>query len=238
MLKLLFPLCFLVFAIGATAFGAPVSVSIKSAAVADSEILRVSDIASLRGGDPARIARIGAVSLGYAPNPGAVREIAKSRVKLAILATGFPASDFSLVGPDTTYVTRKGQSISTIEVDSAIKKAVEGFASAGSFTVSRLVIDSQPITGLPTGKIELRADISAVRNLFEPFFVSLEIRIDGRHQKKVPVRVECEATARVAVLRNPIAPQQRILPEDIAFENVRLERNLSEYVTDQNGLRA
>lgn len=203
--------------------------------VAESTIT-LGNIASVSGADEP-IARIRRISLGYSPDVGATRLIRRQQILLALQAAGFSPDTIRLDATENAIVRRSGQTVSDTELRKTIETSLlKNFHDTGiDARLVRLEIPAVP--QVPTGEIEMQVDPSGVRNLFAPFSVPIEIRVDGRPITRVQVRAEIEAFADVLVASSDLFPNTQISGSNVRFEKIRLERPLSNYFRDSEKLR-
>ena len=95
----------------------------------NSEQIALGDIAEISGGGTSAAfvtaARARQVSLGFSPRVGALREIGRANILLALAAAGFNESDLTLDMPVKVLVKRAGQSVSRDMLREAVEKATD-----------------------------------------------------------------------------------------------------------------
>jgi flagella basal body P-ring formation protein FlgA len=186
------------------------------------DLLRLGDIAQVRASDPVVAGRLRAVALGYAPNVGTVREIARDRIALAITAAGFAQGTVQIEAPAIALVRRATQIVAPELVREAVERAALAEMRAIGATARLARLDLPPVIEVPAGKIEARASIGGVRDIFAPFIIGIE---------------QVEAFASVIVAARDLATNARLRKEDVIIEERRLERGTSLYVRDSERLR-
>ncbi len=221
----------------AHAGAARVTVRVAGETWAQNERLALGDIAEVSGADAEIVARLRVVSLGYAPNVGAVRELTRDRIALAITAAGFDGDTIRLETPPVAIVRRAAQKIS----EEVLRAAVERVTLAelrGSGITARLVrLDLPAMIEIPSGVVEARATIGGVRNLFTPFNVSIELLVDGRTVRRLSTTAQVEAHAPVLVAARDLAERARLREADVRVEVRKLENTAMLYVRDFETLR-
>lgn len=199
--------------------------------------LTLGDIARVRASDPVVAGRLRAVALGYSPNVGAVREIARDRIALAITAAGFAQGTVQIEAPPIARVRRASQIVAAALVREAVERAALAEMRAIGATARLARLDLPPVIEVPAGKIEARASVGSVRDIFAPFIIGIEIWQDGRVVKRLSGTAQVEAFASVIVAAHDLASNARLRKEDVIIEERRLERGTSLYVRDPERLR-
>ena len=89
--------------------GPKATVRLLAEVVANGAQLKLGEVAEINAPDAATSERLRGIPLGYAPNVGAVRELARERIALAMAAAGFNAETALLTGPLVVRVRRASQ---------------------------------------------------------------------------------------------------------------------------------
>lgn len=211
------------------------SVTIPAEVSLEGPTVELGAIASING--PAESARrIGAVSLGYAPNIGAFRVIRRDQIKLGINAAGFSETEVTVESPDIVIVRRTGRSIAGSTVKAAIESLMVKTFSSTDVEVRFLRLEVPESTTVPVGAVELVPDASGVRNLFAPFSIPIQIRINGLQYKTISAAVEIEAFANALVASSEIPADSTITARDVHTERIRLTQPLSGFIRDPSAL--
>lgn len=209
----------------------PVTVRLFPESIIESERIQLGNISSITG-EPDAVERLSTVSLGYAPNPGMTREISREQITLAINAAGFSEKEIVVKSEPMVLVRRAGQ----ILQGTAVRDEVENSLLArfrNENVDARIVRIDLPVSfQIPVGEVELRAKSSAVRNLFAPFSIPVEVRVDGNLVRTFAVTAEIEVFADVLVAVKDLAAGTQISETDVRVEKVRLERAASKYLRD------
>ncbi|HWQ35103.1 MAG TPA: flagellar basal body P-ring formation chaperone FlgA [Blastocatellia bacterium] len=212
-------------------------VRVAAEVTARGERLTLGELAEVMAKDETARERLSAISLGYAPNVGAVREISRDRIALALAAAGFTSEAVQLEAPALVRIRRAAQVIE----QTLIREAVERVALAdltGSGATARLVrLDLPALIEAPSGRVEVRASTGTVRDLFAPFTVFIEVWIDGRLTSRFSATAQVEAHAPVVVAARDVAAGTRARRDDFTILVRRLERPAASYIRDLNRLR-
>ena len=212
-------------------------VRVSPETVAEKERLTLGDIAEIRSNDPVTVERLRAIALGYAPNVGAVRELMRERIVLAVAAAGFTEGAVQIEAPPVARVRRAAQVVEPDLVRAAVERAALTDLSAAGVTGRIVRLDLPSRIEVPSGSVEVRASISGVRDLFVPFIAPIELWVDGRIVRRLSATAQVEAFAPIIVAGRDLAANSRVREEDIKYEVRRLERAASLYLRNAEQLR-
>ncbi len=221
-------LCASVLAQGKLAVRIPAETTITTDQIA------LGDIAEISGGETsaalAAAARARQVSLGFSPRVGAMREIGRANILLALAAAGFNENELSLDIPAKVLVKRAAQVLSQIMLREAVEKAILPPLEAEKVSARITKLQLPDSLELPTGNVEIRVvNFSGITNFLAPSVISLELRVDGKVLRRVPANIEVEASADVLVLNRSGVAGTKLTAADVHTEKIRLERSLSSY---------
>jgi flagella basal body P-ring formation protein FlgA len=205
--------------------------------LAQSEILKLGDIAGIQAEDASIRERLQAISLGYSPQVGAVREIQREKIVLAIAAAGFATGTVQVESDLVVTIRRAAQRVEPDLVREAVERAVLNELNAAGATARLIRLEMPSLIEAPSGTIEVRASPNGLKDIFSPFIVSVELWVDKRLARRFNVTTQVEAFAQVYVATRDLPEGARIRKEDIVMEARRLERDLSSYIRDINQLR-
>ena len=212
-------------------------VQVAAESLAQQDRLVLGDVAEVQASEAEVVARLRAVALGFAPNVGTVREITRERIVLAISAAGFVEGTVQLASPLVVLVRRAAQFIDPALVREEIERVTLTELNASGATARLLRLDLPTPIEAPSGQVEIRSTMSNARDVFSPFTVFVELRQEGRTVKRFNATAQVEAHAPVLVAAREIAANTRLRPEHFKREIKRLERPLSNYVTEAERLR-
>jgi flagella basal body P-ring formation protein FlgA len=215
---------------------AKISVRVMAEATAQNERLTLGDIAEVRG-DENSVKLLRRVELGYAPNVGAVRELAREKILLSIIAAGFASDQIEFLSPSTVIIRRAAQLIDESLLREAIEKTTLAELNANGATAHLVRLDLPSKVEVAAGKASVRASIGAVQDYFAPFIVSVEIAVDNRVVQRFPATVQVEAFAPVLVAARDIAAGTRLRADAVKAEVRRITRPPSFYFHDAASLR-
>jgi flagella basal body P-ring formation protein FlgA len=210
------------------------AIRIPAETTVTSDQIALGDIADISGGGIsaalASAARARQVSLGFSPRVGAMREIGRANILLALAAAGFNENDLSLDIPAKVLVKRAAQVLSQNMLREAVEKAILPRLEAEKVTARITKLQLPDSLELPTGNVEIRVvNFSGITNFLAPSVISLELRVDGKVLRRVAVNIEVEASADVLVLNHSGTAGTKLTAADVHIEKIRLERSLSSY---------
>lgn len=194
-------------------------------------VVTLGDISDVTDG------KLASLSLGYAPNIGATREITRDQILLAIRAAGSSENDFVLDSPLKVFVHRAGQSISADQLRAAVEKEVLAHFPEGKIEARIVRLDVPENLQTPAGKLDIRVNTANVRNFFSKFSLPVEVRVDEKIVRTFAANVEVEAFAEVLVAARDLPVNSRIMESDLRSEKRRLEKPAASYVLETTRLR-
>lgn len=213
-----------------------ISVRLSAETAIENDRIELGKIAEIKG-DEKSVEKLKKVSLGYAPNIGMLREIQRDKLILAIAAAGFSTNEILLESPPKIIVKRTAQNIGDKILREAVEKAVadELKAENVTFTISRLDLPSK--IEIPSGDFVVKAFLGKSQNLFAPFSVALEIRVDEKIVRRLSAMIQIEAFAEILVANKNLISGKRLANDDVKTENRHLEKPLKNYLRNIESLR-
>jgi flagella basal body P-ring formation protein FlgA len=214
-----------------------ISIRVAGEVTARGERLQLADVATFSGADSRERERLEKISLGFAPNVGAVRELTRERIALAVAAAGFSGEAVEIQAPQVVLVRRAAQAVEPSLIREAVEQAILKELRAKGAAVRLARLDLPALLEVPSGEVEARAFAAGVRDLFKPFSVSIEILVDGRVVRRLNLPASIEAFAPVLVAARDIPAGSRLRETDVRVEAIRLTRPLSTYLFNITSLR-
>lgn len=212
------------------------TIRIASQNLISEDTIRLASIAAISG--PVELAeKLRKVSLGYAPDVGATRVIRRQQIMLALQAAGFDPNAVRLEAEEAISVSRNGQRVSGTDLRAKVEEAMlKNFRDIGvDARFSRL--DLPEDLQVPEGDIDIRVNSEGIRNPFEVFSLTIDVRVNGRSARTLPVRAAIEAFAEVFVAGVNLSPKDEIMPSAVRLERIRLVKPIDSYVRDARKLR-
>ncbi len=228
---------FLLCCLSTRASAATSYIRVATDSVVQHDRLTLGDIAEVRAENEEAINQLKAVNLGYAPQVGAVREIERRRILLALAAAGYNEGVVTVTAPAITRVRRAAQRLERELLIEAAEKSVLSDLRAQRVRASLVRLDLPDVIEVPTGRTEVRASAGTVRNLYEPFAVSIEILVEGRVARRLDATAQVEAFATVATARLDLSAGARLRAEDLIFGERAIDQPLTKYIRDARQLR-
>lgn len=213
------------------------TVRVNAETIARSDSLTLGDISDVETNEPQLAIQLRAIALGYAPQIGAVRELTREKIALAISAAGFSQEVVGVEAPAVTIVRREAQIVDPVLVRKAVESSLKAILGSAGTTVALTRLDLTSDVEVPTGVVEVRASVVGVRTLFNPFPVSIEFWVDGRLTKRLSVTAQAEAFAPVLVAARDLGAKARLREGDFKVEVKPLVRNPSLYLSEPTRLR-
>lgn len=213
-----------------------ITVRVSSETIVESDRIELGKLAQISG-ESDKSERLKNISLGYAPNVGMTRELNRGQIILAISAAGFSASEIVLETPSKIVVRRAGQEVSPIQIREAVEKSILNQFSIDKITAQIARLDVPEKIQVAVGKLEIRVNVSGVRNLFARFSLPIEIRVDNKTVRRLAATLEIEASAEVFVAAKDLSANAKIGETDVRLERRRLEKPLTNYLRETEKLR-
>jgi flagella basal body P-ring formation protein FlgA len=161
----------------------------------------------------------GALSLGFAPNPGLARRFSKDELLAKITAAGFSTEDLKL--PDSILVHRLSQGLDRDRVTRTVLEAFTHQYPGGSVEIQAIEI---PGIQIGTGNVDIAASIPAHVDPSGPVFVKLDVRGDS-FVRTLFIRTSVRIETMQPVIARQISAQSRIRPEDVEWKSMPLQGN-------------
>jgi flagellar basal body P-ring formation protein FlgA len=212
-------------------------VQISPEAIVDAETINLGDIANIFGSDEFKTNRLKSISLGYSPNIGMVREIKKANILLSISAAGINKTDYTIDSPEKIIVRRKAHIVDQSLLREAIEKAVLAEFLGNDIEAKLVRLEFPASLEIPTGNLVVMVKMPPNFNPFNPFSVSLELKIDGKTFHRLVATVQIEASVEVLVAAKDLVAGSKVSEADFRKSFRRLERPLSNYLRFPEDLR-
>jgi len=208
-----------------------VNVSLRAESTVENDNLNLASVSKITG-DITKVERLKNIKLGYSPNVGMTREIGREQVALAISAAGFAGSEVDLDAPEKILVRRAGQPVSEELIRAAIESVVLTRFASEQVSARIVGLELSASILVPIGKLDVRVSSLNARDPFSKFAVPVEISVDSKVVKRITATLAIEAFAGVLVASKAILPNAKIAVSDVRLERIKLERPLSNYLTD------
>ncbi|MEJ7713723.1 MAG: hypothetical protein WKF84_28725 [Pyrinomonadaceae bacterium] len=160
-------------------------IRVAADSVVQHDRLTLGDIAEVRAENDEAINRLKAINLGYAPQVGAVREIERRRILLALAAAGYNEGVVAVTAPEITRVRRAAQRVERELIIEAAENALLSDLRAQRVRASLVRLDLPDVIEVSTGRTEVRASAGTVRNLYRA--LRCIHRDNGRRPRRPPI---------------------------------------------------
>lgn len=211
------------------------SVHVESAVVLQKDQFTLGDIAFINAVDEARAERLRLIPLGFAPVVGAMREITRERLRLAMIAADF--ADVALDAPPIVRLTRASQIVDANLLRDAIEEATLPRLRGEELSARLVQLELPPQVEVPAGQIEVRAYASNMRDYSQPVSVRVEIKVADRVVRRINTLAHIEVTGKILVARRDLATGATLGADDVLIEERVLVRDAAFYVRDKRSLR-
>ena len=211
-------------------------IRVSAETTVESDVVKLGNIAQIEG-DAAKIDKLKMISLGYAPNVGALREISRQQISLAIAAAGFTESEIQLDSPAKILIRRAGQTISHEQFRETLEKFLADKFSGEKIEAQILRIDFPENLQVPKGTVEIRPNFSVVQNFFQPFSVPVEVRVDGKVFRRLSANIEIEAFTEIFIAVKDLSANSKLNELDVRLEKRRITKPITNYLRDKEKLR-
>lgn len=151
----------------------------------------------------------GAISLGYAPNPGLARRVTKQEIVYKITSAGKPTDDLQL--PESILVHRRATGLDRDQVMQAILNVLAPRFPGADIEITDVDI---PTTQIGTGAVQITASLPARFDPAGPVFVRIDLR-GTSFAKTIFVRTNVRIQVPQPVLKNKVSAHGEIRPDDI-----------------------
>lgn len=211
-------------------------ITVQTEASVKNEIIKFQDFANVSG-ENENSKRLRNLSFGYAPNIGLTRMISLRKIKLVIAAAGFSVNKFSLQSPETVYIKRVGQIVEHPKIREVIEETISNRFTNNGVEAKIVRLEIPKLREVPLGNVEIRTSLANIRNIFAPFSLPLEIRVNNRTVQRFSAKVEIEAFAEVFVAAKDLFSNTRLLETEVRLEKRRLEKIPQKYLRKKEKLR-
>jgi flagella basal body P-ring formation protein FlgA len=226
-----------IFLLTAATFGqALINVKIAPETETDDDIVTLGSVAQMEG-EAALSGRLRAISLGYAPAFGAVREIGESQLRTAIAAAGVDSKLIRLSIPDRILVRRRGVRVPPEMIRKVVEDEFRRRFVTGNTELASFRCDVPEDISTAPGEPDIRPVFASVTNPFGRISVPVELRVSGRIVRRFTVTVESEGTTLVLIAKRDLKPGERFAESDVALERKPVDRPLRNYYSAPDEIR-
>jgi flagellar basal body P-ring formation protein FlgA len=200
------------------AYGAPVCLTLRPAAVVDRETVCLGDIAALSGGSQSRSGELAKTVVARTLMPGQIRFVDLDYIRIRLKQTGFDPGAMTFQGPRTVRITRRAASLPAKEIRRAVKAAILSRMPWKEEDVTIHDIRFDDSMALPTGRLTYRIEPTPHEEYIGRTILGLRLFVDGRPVRKLWVNATITVMAKVVTVIRPLGRYQHIQPADLALE--------------------
>lgn len=206
----------MLFLVARAACAADAQVTLRGEALVAGPMIRLGDIAAVQAADPALAERLAALAVGYSPRAGRVLRFEAADVK-RVLARLEPSLRAVHLAGARRIAVRRGplQMVEGAKIAEVARLALEELLAA-RYTRHiarpdvREAAGAEPAIAVPRGALEMRARTPTQGEAGERVAVWVDLLVDGREYRSVPVRFSVRAFAPALVAGRPLAAGTRL----------------------------
>ncbi len=212
----------------------PVQIFLESEVIVDSRYYKLSEIAQLEGADPMLLEKLANVQIGRSPLPGGSLVVNRSLI-LSRLRKHIKKERILFPELQKATIRRAALRITGDDIDKAVLTHLENTLEGGDMK-PKLLSKSRDIF-LPRGELTYEVK-SRGKYKKEGGYRNYEVAfsINGKVEKKVPVRVHVKVYKEVYVAKDTIKRDKVIQDADLQKLRMNVDRLPTNYVTDKSKL--
>ena len=168
--------------------------------------------------------------LTSSPAPGKSKAVSEVEIIHRLEALGIGAERFSIKLPAEILVSRRFQTLTLSEIASRITQEFLPELRWKDAHLEKVEVPESIV--LPIGKVELNFNCSPSTDLAKPFFLNINIIVDGEVVKRVFLRTVLSIHQTVAVAAQELKTSQAVTSTDVRWETQRLSSTLHPPITE------
>lgn len=191
----------------------------------DSAHIRLKDIADVQASDPSLSTKLGSLDVGSLPADGLRRVMQRGQV-LATIQKLDRDVRITANGASQIMIERRTSGYPAATLIDTVREHLSRQLRRDHPSLTRIEIvpvGEFPELRAPGGRIDVTPRMQATRRLAQRFCVWLDVQVDGKPYRTLPVWVNVQAYAPVLVARRSLVPRERIGVDDVSRE----ERNIA-----------
>lgn len=198
----------------------------------DGDVIRLGEIAQIKGQDRDLIRKLKGVVIGRAQLPGKMRRIDEDYIKLRLKQDNIDLARIYLKIPAKIEVLRSFVEIPRQE----IKRVVSDFIyekcpwERDKVRIRNIRMNADVI--LPKGKIVYGVEPLKNTNFRGTIPLPVYFKVNGRFQKRIMVTADIEVSGRVVVTKRPLRRHQRITEDHVEVQERDMAKLPSNVVLD------
>jgi len=195
--------------------GIKTSIQMLPSITVEKDTILLGDIAIVNGKDPMFVADLEALVVGRAPLPGKSRHIDDTYVMLRLKQKGILPGQIILKETGQTEVHRSSTLVDSEQIKGIIRDALhqEDLFQGRQGTVRDIRVAGDLV--VPSGDVSYRVAFAKKTTRSNKIPVSVSIRVNGKHYRKIWCTLVADIFQEVVVLSKTLRRHQRITAEDI-----------------------
>jgi len=194
-------------------------VDLKREAVVDAEIVRLGDIADVRGSDSGTAVRMGRIELGPSPEFGKVSELSRWQIQSRI-PHSFSSMGLSFEGAPSVQIKRQGKHINASDITGALLSYVTSTTQWKDSEIQIRAVGNLDEIELPPGDVQLRLGPGTTPVGRNRLLVPMESVQDGKTLASFWITADIAIHARVLTAARKIPYNRALSLEDVAESDV------------------
>jgi len=204
-----------------------VSVDLPTEAEATGTMITLGEIAEVTGDDPASLAAINAVELGYMPAPGYSRTLQRWKIERAV-SLAAPDVEVNWAGEKACRVYPAVEMISATDLYETARAAVAGLFEGEEVTIKASGTINDVSVPQGAAKATLRADLTHDKRRPGNWSVPVRVLVDGTPYHTAWIGLEVELYQELPVLLESAPKGTKLSASMFAVRRVRVEDTSSQ----------
>ena len=164
------------------------------------------------------------------PSPGQTKSICAAEIQRQLELAGISSDKYLLALPSEVVIKRKAQEVSAAEITEHVVRDYLSRLPWKNVALEKL--DVADGISLPLGKTEWSFNLAANTDLAKPFYLNINIDVEGEIVKRLFLRTILVIRESVPIVINELKPSQFVKPEDIRWEVQRIASSIHVPVPD------
>jgi flagella basal body P-ring formation protein FlgA len=206
----------------------PIRLTLKEKVTVDGDTVRLSDVATLSGGENTRLKLLGETEVAQSPLPGQTRFVGSDYIRIRLRQAGIDVKRLIFQGGQDVSISRKAVPLPVAAIKHAVETAIRSRMPWRNEAVTISDIRFDETIQLPAGRITHR--IVPIRNedYLGRAMLALHLFVDDEPARKIWVNADISVMADVVTVVRPLGKHQRIEMADLAVTR----RDLADLASD------
>ncbi len=192
--------------------------TLKASVVVDQDVVRLSDIGSLRGPSKSQLQSLGTTVVAKSPQPGQTRLVSIDYVRIRLRQAGVDTDALIYKGPQDVRISRRAATLPVRRIQRAVETAIRTRMpwKNEDVGISRITFDETIV--LSTGKLSYRIVPNRNEDYLGRTMLALHLFVDGEPVRKLWVNATISVMADVVTVNRPLGKHQHIELSDLSVE--------------------